>query len=140
MLKLVEEKLNAKSINHVKITGDTVDRKGKVDTFQEDENVKVFLISLKAGGTGLNLTAADYVYIIDPWWNPAVEQQAIDRTHRIGQTKHIFAYKLICKDSIEEKMLQLQEQKKSLVTELISGDQGWMKKLTREDVMELLKA
>lgn len=140
MLKLVEEKLNAKSINHVKITGDTVDRKGKVDTFQEDENVKVFLISLKAGGTGLNLTAADYVYIIDPWWNPAVEQQAIDRTHRIGQTKHIFAYKLICKDSIEEKMLQLQEQKKSLVTELISGDQGWMKKLTREDVMELLNA
>jgi non-specific serine/threonine protein kinase len=100
----------------------------------------VFLISLKAGGTGLNLTAADYVYIIDPWWNPAVEQQAIDRTHRIGQTKQIFAYKLICKDSIEEKMLQLQEQKKSLVTELISGDQGWMKKLTREDVMELLNA
>jgi non-specific serine/threonine protein kinase len=140
MLKLVEEKLNAKSISHVKITGDTVDRKGKVDSFQEDESIKVFLISLKAGGTGLNLTAADYVYIIDPWWNPAVEQQAIDRTHRIGQTKQIFAYKLICKDSIEEKMLQLQEQKKSLVTELISGDQGWMKKLTREDVMELLNA
>ena len=80
--------------------------------FQYDDNCRVFLISLKAGGVGLNLTAADYVYIVDPWWNPAVEQQAIDRTHRIGQTKNIFAYSMICKDTIEDKILQLQDKKR----------------------------
>jgi non-specific serine/threonine protein kinase len=94
----------------------------------------VFLISLKAGGIGLNLTAADYVYIVDPWWNPAVEQQAIDRTHRIGQTKNIFAYRLICKDTLEEKMLQLQERKRSLANELVSDDNAFMKRLTKDDI------
>ena len=83
---------------------------------------------------GLNLTAADYVYLIDPWWNPAVEQQAIDRTHRIGQTKKVFAYKMICKDSVEEKIIKLQEKKKSLSKELVGEENGFMKKLTKDDV------
>ena len=96
--------------------------------------MRVFLISLKAGGVGLNLTAADYVYIVDPWWNPAVEQQAIDRTHRIGQTKNIFAYRMICKDTIEDKILQLQERKRTLAKELITDDDGFVKTLTKEDV------
>ena len=87
-----------------------------------------------AGGVGLNLTAADYVYIVDPWWNPAVEQQAIDRTHRIGQTKNIFAYRMICKDSIEDKILQLQERKRLLAKDLISDDTGFIKTLSRADV------
>jgi non-specific serine/threonine protein kinase len=94
----------------------------------------VFLISLKAGGMGLNLTAADYVYIVDPWWNPAVEQQAIDRTHRIGQTKNIFAYRMICKDTVEEKIMLLKDKKNALVKDIISDDQNVVKNLTREDV------
>jgi SNF2 family DNA or RNA helicase len=109
-------------------------RKEQVQKFQDDETLKVFLISLKAGGVGLNLTAADYVYLVDPWWNPAAEQQAIDRTHRIGQTKKIFAYKMICKDSIEEKILHLQEKKKALAQELVSEDAGFVKKLSRDDI------
>jgi len=92
---------------------------------------------LKAGGVGLNLTAADYVYIVDPWWNPAVEQQAIDRTHRIGQDKKIFAYRLICKDTVEDKIILLQEKKKSLVKDIIADDAAFIKKLTREDVLYL---
>jgi non-specific serine/threonine protein kinase len=110
------------------------DREKAIQRFQQDESVRVFLISLKAGGVGLNLTAADYVYIMDPWWNPAVEQQAIDRTHRIGQTKNIFAYRMICKDSIEDKILQLQERKRNLAKDIIADDQGFVKTLTREDV------
>jgi non-specific serine/threonine protein kinase len=94
-------------------------------------------MSLKAGGVGINLTEADYVYLVDPWWNPAVEQQAIDRTHRIGQTKKIFAYRMICKDSIEEKILQLQEKKKMLAEDIISTEAGFMKKLTQEDIVDL---
>jgi non-specific serine/threonine protein kinase len=95
------------------------------------------LISLKAGGVGLNLTAADYVYIVDPWWNPAVEQQAIDRTHRIGQTKNIFAYRMICKDTVEDKIIKLQEKKKSLAKALISDEEGFVKSLTKEDIAYL---
>jgi non-specific serine/threonine protein kinase len=110
------------------------DREKAIQQFQNQESIRVFLISLKAGGVGLNLTAADYVYIMDPWWNPAVEQQAIDRTHRIGQTKNIFAYRMICKDSIEDKILQLQERKRALAKDIISDDTGFVKSLTREDV------
>jgi non-specific serine/threonine protein kinase len=98
----------------------------------------VFLISLKAGGLGLNLTAADYVYIVDPWWNPAVEQQAIDRTHRIGQSKNIFAYRMICKDTIEDKIILLQEKKRALAKDLIADDGAFVKSLTKEDVEYLL--
>ena len=94
----------------------------------------MLLISLKAGNAGLNLTAADYVFLFDPWWNTAVEQQAIDRTHRIGQTKKVFAYKMICKDSIEERIIQLQERKKKLSDELIGEENGFVKSLTEDDI------
>src|SRR5690606_1299809 len=113
------------------------EREKAIQKFQHEEDCRVFLISLKAGGIGLNLTAADYVYIVDSWWNPAVEQQAIDRTHRIGQTKNIFAYRLICKDTIEEKMLILQERKRALASDLVSEDNALLKKLTKDDIAYL---
>ncbi len=140
MLSLVKKMLEANGIKYVYLDGSTPakDRKMLVDEFQTDKTIQVFLISLKAGGVGLNLTAADYVYVIDPWWNPAVEDQAIDRTHRIGQTKKVFAYKMICKNTIEEKIMQLQAKKKSLAKELISEDASFVKKLTKDDVAWLL--
>jgi superfamily II DNA or RNA helicase len=136
MLALIREKLNELGVDHEYFDGSTsaVDREKAIQRFQKDENCRVFLISLKAGGVGLNLTAADYVYIVDPWWNPAVEQQAIDRTHRIGQTKNILAYRMICKDTIEDKILQLQEKKRLLAKDLITDDEGFVKSLTRSDV------
>ena len=108
-----------------------------MDTFQNDPNIPFFLISLKAGGVGLNLTAADYVIHIDPWWNPAVEMQATDRTHRIGQDKPVFVYKLITRGSVEEKILQLQDKKKALVEQLITTESSFFKSLTAEDVSVL---
>jgi len=139
MLKLVESELQNKGIDYLYLDGQTkaIDRKNLVAAFQENNDKKVMLISLKAGGVGLNLTAADYVYLIDPWWNPAVEQQAIDRTHRIGQTQKVFAYKMICKDSIEEKILMLQDKKKALSADIISGEASFVKKLTRDDIKYL---
>ncbi len=136
MLKLIKEELNQKKITFSYLDGSTpaAKRQEAVNIFQNDDSIKVFLISLKAGGVGLNLTAADYVYIVDPWWNPAVEQQAIDRTHRIGQTKKIFAYKMICKDTVEEKIVQLQQRKKQIANELVTEDAGFIKKLSKEDV------
>lgn len=136
MLGLIREKLKELGVDHEYFDGSTsaVDREKAIQRFQNDENCRVFLISLKAGGVGLNLTAADYVYIVDPWWNPAVEQQAIDRTHRIGQTKNIMAYRMICKDTIEDKILQLQEKKRSLAKDLITDDEGFVKSLTKADV------
>jgi non-specific serine/threonine protein kinase len=136
MLALIREKLEALDVPYEYFDGGTaaIDREKAIRNFQENDAVRVFLISLKAGGVGLNLTAADYVYIVDPWWNPAVEQQAIDRTHRIGQTKNIFAYRMICKDTIEDKILQLQEKKRLLAKDLISDETSFVKKLTREDV------
>jgi len=108
-----------------------------VDTFQDDPEIPFFLISLKAGGVGLNLTAADYVIHVDPWWNPAVEMQATDRTHRIGQDKPVFVYKLIARDSVEEKILQLQDRKRALVSQLIGTETGLFKSLTRSDIEAL---
>jgi superfamily II DNA or RNA helicase/uncharacterized Zn finger protein len=136
MLALIREKLKENNIEYEYFDGSTspADREKAIQNFQNNDNCRVFLISLKAGGVGLNLTAADYVYIVDPWWNPAVEQQAIDRTHRIGQTKNIFAYRMICKDTIEDKILQLQERKRILAKELISDDQSFVKGLSKEDV------
>lgn len=99
----------------------------------------MFLISIKAGGVGLNLTQADYVFILDPWWNPAVEQQAIDRTHRIGQDKKVFIYKFIAKDTVEEKILALQNRKKRLASSLITTEESFFKSLSKEDISELLK-
>jgi non-specific serine/threonine protein kinase len=139
MLALIKERLQRLHVSFEYFDGSTSapDREKAIRNFQENEKCRVFLISLKAGGVGLNLTAADYVYIVDPWWNPAVEQQAIDRTHRIGQTKNIFAYRMICKNTVEEKILQLQEKKKSLVKDIISDESGFIKKLTKEDVLYL---
>ena len=136
MLSLIRENLKKNNIEFEYFDGSTPphERERAIQNFQNNENCRVFLISLKAGGVGLNLTAADYVYIVDPWWNPAVEQQAIDRTHRIGQTKNIFAYRMICKDTIEDKIMQLQERKRTLAKELISDDQTFVKGLTKEDV------
>lgn len=136
MLSIIRTALLNTGIKFSYLDGSTPasQRKEQVRNFQDNDTIKVFLISLKAGGVGLNLTAADYVYLIDPWWNPAAEQQAIDRTHRIGQTKKIFAYKMICKDTVEEKILTLQEKKKVLASELVSEDTGFVKKLTRDDI------
>jgi non-specific serine/threonine protein kinase len=136
MLALIRAKMEELGIKYQYFDGSTSapDREKAIQDFQNNDEVRVFLISLKAGGVGLNLTAADYVYIVDPWWNPAVEQQAIDRTHRIGQTKNIFAYRMICKDSIEDKILQLQEKKRALAKDIISDDTTFVKSLSREDV------
>ncbi len=136
MLSLIKQKLKAEGVQYEYFDGSTTvqDRQKAIDNFQNNPECRVFLISLKAGGVGLNLTAADYVYIVDPWWNPAVEQQAIDRTHRIGQTKNIFAYRMICKDTIEDKIILLQEKKRALAKDLIGDDSGFVKKLTQEDV------
>mgnify|MGYP001546897480 CR=1 FL=1 len=136
MLGLIHEAFIENKITHLYLDGGTPTHKRKdlVAQFQSDPEIKTFLISLKAGGVGLNLTAADYVYLIDPWWNPATEEQAIDRTHRIGQTQKVFAYKMICKDTVEEKILQLQQKKKSLSKELISEEKSFIKKLTKDDV------
>ncbi|HTM65159.1 MAG TPA: SNF2-related protein [Flavipsychrobacter sp.] len=140
MLALIRKELERMKIPYAYFDGSTStgDREKAVQKFQNNEDCRVFLISLKAGGIGLNLTAADYVYIVDPWWNPAVEQQAIDRTHRIGQTKNIFAYRLICKETIEEKMLILQERKRALASELVGDDSAFLKRLTRDDIAYLL--
>jgi non-specific serine/threonine protein kinase len=136
MLSLIRERLKELDVKFEYFDGSTTatERERAIQRFQNDDSCRVFLISLKAGGVGLNLTAADYVYIVDPWWNPAVEQQAIDRTHRIGQTKNIFAYRMICKDSIEDKIIQLQERKRVLAKDLIADDDGFVKSLSREDV------
>ncbi len=136
MLALIKEKLKELGVDYEYFDGSSTvnERERAIHRFQNDENCRVFLISLKAGGVGLNLTAADYVYIVDPWWNPAVEQQAIDRTHRIGQTKNIFAYRMICTDTVEDKILKLQERKRSLARDLITDDEGFVKSLTKEDV------
>lgn len=136
MLSLIKQKLTEAEIPFEYFDGSTsaTDREKAIQNFQNNDQCRVFLISLKAGGVGLNLTAADYVYIVDPWWNPAVEQQAIDRTHRIGQTKNIFAYRMICIDTIEDKILQLQERKRKLASELIADDASFVKALSKSDV------
>ena len=106
--------------------------------FQEDPDCRLFLVSLKAGGQGLNLTAADYIYILDPWWNPAVEAQAVDRAHRIGQTRRVFAYRLIARDTVEEKILALQDKKRELAESIVRADESVISALTPEDVELLL--
>jgi non-specific serine/threonine protein kinase len=136
MLHLIEAELQRSKIGYTYLDGSTpaAKRKEAVENFQEKESIRVFLISLKAGGVGLNLTAADYVYLVDPWWNPAAEQQAIDRTHRIGQKQKIFAYKMICRNTVEEKILELQSRKRKLAGDLVGEDEAVAKNLTKEDV------
>jgi superfamily II DNA or RNA helicase len=137
-LNIYREYFDVESIPYVYLDGSTQNRGDVVKQFQEDEKTRVFLISIKAGGVGLNLTEADYVFILDPWWNPAVEQQAIDRTHRIGQTKNVFIYKFITKDSVEEKILALQQRKLSLSRALITTEDSFIKSLSVEDIKEIL--
>ncbi len=134
MLRLVRGDLDRKDIPYLYLDGRTRKRQQRVDEFQKNGEIPFFLISLKAGGLGLNLTAADYVIHIDPWWNPAVEMQASDRSHRLGQDKPVFIYKLIARDTVEEKILQLQEKKKSLVEQLITSDSSFFKDISREDI------
>lgn len=137
LLAIVRAELDKREIPYAYLDGSTRKRQEEVEKFMNNSELTIFLISLKAGNTGLNLTKADYVYILDPWWNPAVEAQAIDRTHRIGQDKQVFAYKLICKDSIEEKILKLQEKKKNLAQDLIRTDDNILKTLKKEELMSL---
>jgi SNF2 family DNA or RNA helicase len=137
MLDKIGEGLDQQNIKSIRLDGSTSlkDREKLVIDFQAaNSDIQVFLLGLKAGNSGLNLTAAEYVFLVDPWWNNAVEQQAIDRTHRIGQTKNIFSYKLICTDTIEEKITLLQQKKKSLSDELIVEEEGFVKQLSEEDI------
>ncbi|TDN89224.1 helicase-like protein [Salegentibacter sp. 24] len=138
MLDLIKERLDQESIKYAYLTGKTRNRQEQVEIFQKDEQTRAFLISLKAGGTGLNLTEAEYVFIVDPWWNPAVENQAIDRAYRIGQANKVIAIRMITPNTIEEKIMELQERKRKLVEELIHTDSGFFKQLTKNDLMKLV--
>ena len=138
-LKLVKKELDTRKIKYMYLDGKTQKRQAKVDEFQTNDAIPFFLISLKAGGVGLNLTAADYVIHLDPWWNPAVEMQASDRAHRIGQDKPVFIYKIIARDTVEEKILQLQEKKRALVKNIISNETSFFKSLTKDDVKMLFE-
>lgn len=138
-LELFKTHFDQHNIAYAYLDGATKNREEAVDYFKQNKDVKIFLISIKAGGTGLNLTEADYVFILDPWWNPAVEQQAIDRSHRIGQNRNVFIYKFISQNTIEEKIVALQNKKKSLATSLITTEESFVKSLSQEDLQELLK-
>ncbi|WP_343522941.1 DEAD/DEAH box helicase [Pedobacter sp.] len=137
-LDIFKKHFETENIPFAYLDGATRNRGEIVAEFQQNIDLKVFLISIKAGGVGLNLTQADYVFILDPWWNPAVEQQAIDRTHRIGQDKKVFIYKFIAKDTVEEKILALQNRKKSLANSLITTEESFFKSLSKEDIREIL--
>jgi len=138
LLAIVRARLDRERIPYEYLDGRTRDRAERVERFQTDPGCLLFLVSLKAGGLGLNLTAAEYVFLLDPWWNPAVEAQAIDRTHRIGQTRPVFAYRLIARDTVEEKVLEMQETKRALADSIISADESLIRTLTREDLELLL--
>jgi hypothetical protein len=138
LLAIVRQRLDGAGTRYVYLDGRTRDRQARVEQFQNDPELKLFLISLKAGGLGLNLHAAEYVYLLDPWWNPAVEAQAIDRAHRIGQTRQVFAYRLIARDTVEEKVLELQRTKRELADAIITGNNSLIQNLTREDLQLLL--
>ena len=137
MLEIIRTQLEVDSRPFNYLTGQTKDRKGEIEKFQTSKDPSVFLLSLKAGGSGLNLTSASYVILYDPWWNPAVENQAIDRTHRIGQKNKVIAYRLLTKDSVEEKIRVLQHQKTALVTNVL-GDEGFASNLALEDLQFIL--
>jgi superfamily II DNA or RNA helicase len=139
LLAIVRQSLDREKIVYEYLDGKTRDRQARVTRFQSDSDCRLFLISLKAGGHGLNLTAADYVFILDPWWNPAVEMQAIDRAHRIGQTKPVFAYRLIAKGTVEEKIIELQQQKRELAEAIITADDRLLANLTADDLRMLLE-
>lgn len=137
-LAIVKKHLDDRQIKYEYLDGQTRDRKERIEHFQGDPDCGVFLISLKAGGLGLNLTAADYVFLLDPWWNPAVEMQAIDRAHRLGQTRQVFAYRLICRNTVEEKIAELQVKKKDLADAILQADNNLIQSLSAEDLELLL--
>jgi hypothetical protein len=138
LLGILRKALEKDGIEHEYLDGKTDDRQARVERFQNDPGCPLFLISLKAGGVGLNLTAADYVFILDPWWNPAVEAQAVDRTHRIGQLRQVFAYRLIARDTVEEKVLELQQTKRGLADAILGAENSLIRDLRREDIELLL--
>jgi superfamily II DNA or RNA helicase len=138
LLAIVRDRLDGRGQAYAYLDGRTRRRAETVRRFQEDSGCPLFLISLKAGGHGLNLTAADYVFLLDPWWNPAVEAQAVDRTHRIGQRRPVFAYRLIARDTVEEKVLELQECKRELADAVLGGGRGGLRGITREELEALL--
>lgn len=138
LLDIVRRRLDKQKIRYAYLDGKTTKRQAVVEQFQSDASCPLFLISLKAGGHGLNLTAADYVFILDPWWNPAVEAQAVDRAHRMGQDRHVFAYRLISKDTVEERILEMQKEKRDLADAVISADASLISSLTAEDLTMLL--
>ena len=139
LLELVAQRLEHEDIAYEELTGRTRDRKARVERFQNDPGVPLFLISLKAGGTGLNLTAADFVFLLDPWWNPAAEAQAIDRAHRIGRTRPVHAYRLVARDTIESRVLELQESKRDLAASLMEGAASHTSQISRADLRLLLE-
>jgi len=137
-LSIVREYFDNKKLNYAYLDGATKNRQEQVERFQEDESIRLFLISLKAGGVGLNLTRADYVFLLDPWWNPAIEAQAVDRAHRIGQKNTVFTYKFITRNTVEEKILALQQNKIKLASDLITTEESFIKKLEASDIESLL--
>ena len=139
MLTLLREKLTAEGIEYCYLDGSTTNRGEVVERFQKTATIPVFLISLKAGGVGLNLTGADTVIHFDPWWNPAVEDQATDRAHRIGQTRVVTSYKLITRDTIEEKILLLQQKKRDIIKATLGSEEELADALNWEDIQELLE-
>lgn len=138
LLAILRKRLDEKKVVYEYLDGQTKNRQQHVDTFENEAQCSLFLISLKAGGVGLNLTAADYVFLLDPWWNPAVEAQAVDRAHRIGQDRHVFAYRLIARDTVEEKVLELQKDKRELADAIIAADTSVLRDIKREDLELLL--
>jgi SNF2 family DNA or RNA helicase len=139
MLRLIEEELKNEDISYCYLDGETKDRAAAVDRFQTSSDIPVFLISLKAGGTGLNLSAADTVLHVDPWWNPAVEDQATDRAHRIGQTQVVTSYKLITRGTVEEKILDLQKKKREIIDATVENEEPLMTGLSIEEIASLLE-
>jgi SNF2 family DNA or RNA helicase len=138
MLALLREELESRELTHCYLDGSTSNRGEVVQKFQADESIPVFLISLKAGGVGLNLTGADTVIHFDPWWNPAVEDQATDRAHRIGQTRVVTSYKLITRGTVEEKILTLQRKKREIIEATLTGEEAFTEKLSWDEIQELL--
>ena len=138
MVDLVEPQLDRAGISYTRLDGTTRDRAGVLRRFGEETGPPVFLVSLKAGGTGLNLTSADHVFLLDPWWNPAVEEQAADRAHRIGQERPVFVYRMVAENTVEERILALQEKKRS-VSEMALGESGAALGITRDDLLALLR-
>ena len=137
LLDLIEPHLTSSSTRFTRLDGTTVDRAAVVNEFQAEDGPPVMLLSLKAGGTGLNLTAADHVFLVDPWWNPAVEDQAADRAHRIGQDKPVMVYRMVARDTVEERILELQERKRQLANAALS-EAGGATSITRDDLLALL--